>query len=78
MRHEEGIHTVGKIVEILGDGRYRASLPNGKIVFSFLSPDLRDNEAPSFEIDDGVALRLSPYDFSRAEITKPENSRPKN
>ena len=72
MRHEEGIRTTGHIVEILGDGRYRASLPNGKIVFAFLSPDLRGSEAPALEIDGRVTLRLSPYDFSRAEITKAE------
>ena len=69
MKREEGIRTTGRIVEVLGAHRYRAALPNGKVVFAFLSRELRSGEPPDFAVDDPVPLRLTPYDFSKAEIT---------
>ncbi len=68
MAREEGIKTTGRIVEILGEDRYRAALPNGKIVFAFPSRELRENPSRRFAVDDLVTLRLTPYDFSKAEI----------
>ncbi len=70
MNREEGIHTTGRIIEVLAGG-YRAALPNGKIVFAFPSRALRAASQCAFARDDRVSLRLTPYDFSKAEISGP-------
>ena len=73
MPREEGIAASGVITEILENGVYLAELPNGKIVTAFPGKSVRLGSKESFQAGDRVALKMTPYDFSKAEITGREN-----
>ena len=72
MSREPAIVTEGRIVETLDGRAYRASLPNGKVVFAH-APRSAADMAP-LEPGAPVQLELNPYDFSRARIRTTENS----
>ncbi|MEM8954330.1 MAG: translation initiation factor IF-1 [Verrucomicrobiota bacterium] len=70
MPGEPPITTTGTITEALPNGTYHASLPNGKIVVAH--PDRRHRAKPLYNLNPGdkVLLELTPYDFSKARITR--------
>ena len=57
------------IRESLGEGKYRASLPNGKIIFAFSQP--LDN-LPEFFPGDEFSVLLSPCNFDEGRLVPPD------
>ncbi|MCF7676413.1 MAG: hypothetical protein K9N23_06335 [Akkermansiaceae bacterium] len=66
---DASIHATGPILEKLGEGLYRAELPNGKSVLAHLSKRLTLAGA-EFEPGRMVVLELTPYDFDQARILR--------
>ncbi len=61
------IHTIGRVLEVLGQPLYRVSLPNGKTILAHLSKPLA-LEAAAFAPGDELRLELTPFDFENARI----------
>ena len=61
------IHTIGRVLEVLGQPLYRVSLPNGKIILAHLSKSLTLQMA-QFTVGDDLLLELTPFDFDTARI----------
>lgn len=53
------------IQEVITPDTWRASLPNGKLIFAYCSWKTPQRE---FDIGDAVTARLSVQDFSRGEV----------
>jgi translation initiation factor IF-1 len=60
------IEAPAKIVEVLGQGAYRAELANGH---RCVARSLRGSET-KFELGDSVVLAFSPADLSRARLLR--------
>lgn len=73
MSSERRISTAGRIVEVLENGCFRAELPNGKMVIAFPRKAPAPGGEWTFRTGDRVILELTPFDFSKAEITGYEN-----
>ncbi|MBE2282739.1 MAG: hypothetical protein IAE77_04680 [Prosthecobacter sp.] len=65
MEIPQKIETTITIQEVLSPRTCHASLPNGKIVFGFISKD-----APEFQLEVGgkARVQMDVADFSRAEM----------
>lgn len=69
MAKEEKIEKEGTITKVLPDNRYRVEVhPTGKEVLGILKGEMKQNKIDIVE-GDRVALRISPYDLSKAYIT---------
>jgi len=69
MAKEEKIEKEGTITKELPDNRYRVEVhPTGKEVLGILKGKMKQNKIDLIP-GDRVALRISPYDLSKAYIT---------
>ena len=63
---ESPIETQAKILENLGRGVYKATLPNGKLVHVHTPADIAQEK--TYQNGELVQIELKPYDFSRGRI----------
>jgi translation initiation factor IF-1 len=64
---EDAIYVAGVIVEVLGDGLFRAELKNGHKLLAHGSRRNRDKLA-ALKLGETVNLELSPFDMSKGRI----------
>ena len=63
---ESPIETQAEIIEHLGRGAYKATLPNGKIVHVHTPAETAREK--TYQNGELVQIELKPYDFSRGRI----------
>jgi len=63
MPARDNLQAQGTIIEVLGEGAYRAELPNGHRCIA-----RAEKSAPAFALSDKVLLAFHPYDLSRGRI----------
>ena len=66
----------GEITEALGNSIFRVILDNGAIVTAHLSGKIRMNSIQILT-GDKVTMEMSPYDLSKARITRRLGGKPK-
>lgn len=66
---KEAITTTGTIEESLSNGNFRVKLENGALVLAYLSGKMRINSIKVI-VGDQVQLEMSPYDLTRARISR--------
>lgn len=69
MSKQQPILINGTIIEALGNSIFRAKLDSGHIVTAHLSGKIRLNSIQIIP-GDGVQMEMSPYDLTRARITR--------
>jgi len=69
MSKQLNIQTEGDIIEALGNSIFRAKLNSGQIVIAHLSGKIRMNSIQILP-GDKVQLEMSPYDLTKARITR--------
>lgn len=69
MSKQQSILVDGVITEALGNSIFRAQLTNGHIVTAHLSGKIRMNSIQIIP-GDKVEMEMSPYDLTRARITR--------
>lgn len=76
MAKQEPIPVNGEIIEALGNSIFRARLENGHEVIAHLSGKIRMH---SIQILPGekVTMEMSPYDLTKARITRRLGGKPK-
>ncbi len=63
MSARDNLQAQGTIIEVIGEGAYRAELPNGHRCVA-----RAERNAPEFALNDKVLLAFHPYDLSRGRI----------
>jgi len=76
MPKQNSILVDGEITEALGNSIFRARLTNGHIVTAHLSGKIRMNSIQILP-GDTVQMEMSPYDLTKARITRRIGGKPK-
>ena len=66
----------GEIIEALGNSIFRVTLDNGATVIAHLSGKIRMHSIQIL-VGDKVTLEMSPYDLTKARITRRLSGKPK-
>jgi len=69
MAKEQAIVVEGEVTEALGNSIFRVKLTNGVLVTAHLSGKIRLNSIMILP-GDNVMMEMSPYDLSKARITR--------
>jgi translation initiation factor IF-1 len=69
MSKQASIVIDGEIIEALGNSIFRVTLDNGAVVTAHLSGKIRMNSIRIL-VGDRVSLDMSPYDLTKARITR--------
>lgn len=69
MAKQEPLTVNGEIIEALGNSIFRAQLETGYIVVAHLSGKIRLNSIHIL-VGDKVLMEMSPYDLTKARITR--------
>ena len=67
MVKEDKIEVDGKIVESLGNAKFRVEIPGNRVIIAHISGKMRVNYIKILP-GDTVKVELSPYDLSRGRI----------
>lgn len=67
MAKEDKIEVDGKIVESLGNAKFRVEIPGNRVIIAHISGKMRVNYIKILP-GDTVKVELSPYDLSRGRI----------
>jgi translation initiation factor IF-1 len=65
MSARDHLEAQGTIIEVLGEGTYRAELPNGHRCIA-----RAERNAPDLAVGEKVHLAFHPYDLSRGRIVR--------
>ena len=65
MPARDNLQAQGTIIEVLGEGAYRAELPNGHRCIA-----RAEKNAPDLTLGEKVQLAFHPYDLSRGRVVR--------
>ncbi len=68
MSKEDVIEVEGKVVEVLPGTKFKVQLPNGHVITTYLSGNMRKNKIKVL-IGDTVKVEMSPYDLNSGRIS---------
>ena len=77
MAKQAPISVEGVVLEALGNSIFRAQLDNGAIVIAHVSGRIRMNSILILP-GDRVVMEMSPYDLTKARITRRLGGKPKS
>lgn len=72
MPADTDIEAFGTVTEVLPGSKFRVTLTNKNVVFAHLSGRMRTHSI-KIVLGDKVKLAMSPYDLSKARITRRED-----